>query len=96
MRIRFVRMAAILGLLGSAAWASSDGHGLYFPPAGQRIENQDRRTAEEVGMAREFAGRIEAYIREHPYAAREGRRAGPCGGMGISCMCRETFIRRLM
>jgi hypothetical protein len=37
MRMRFVRMVVLLGLSGSAVWASFDGHGLSFPLAGQKV-----------------------------------------------------------
>jgi hypothetical protein len=72
MRMRFARMVVLLGLLGSAAWGSWDGHGLYFPPAGQKMENQDRRTAGQVGIAPDVAQKINTYIKEHPYASARG------------------------
>jgi hypothetical protein len=36
------------------------------------MANQDRRRAEEVGLAPGFAEKIDAYIRRHPYTARRG------------------------
>jgi hypothetical protein len=71
--VTLVKVMVLLGLCGgSVALASSRGHGLYFPPAGQSMENQDRRTAQEVSMAPGFAEKIDAYIKDHPYAGARG------------------------
>jgi CubicO group peptidase (beta-lactamase class C family) len=46
----------------------SPGAGLYFPAAGNSLENQDRRTPQQVGLDPGFIGRINQYIAENPYA----------------------------
>jgi len=66
-----IQAAGLSGWCSPAARASSRDHGLYFPPAGQKMENQARRTAEQVGLAPGVAPKIEAYIQEHPYTARK-------------------------
>ena len=73
--IKAVLMAAAVwfGLGGGpAVRAATGGGGLYFPPPGQGMENQDRRTAEEVGMGPGFERAIDAYLAKHPYTARRG------------------------
>lgn len=72
-RIAFVLTEAVVwsGLCGSVASAASPDRGLYYPPAGQRMGNQDRRRPEEVGLAPGLAQGIDAYVREHPYAGRK-------------------------
>ncbi len=47
--------------------SSGESSGLYFPPAGKGIENQERRTPQQAGLTADLASRINQYIRENPY-----------------------------
>jgi CubicO group peptidase (beta-lactamase class C family) len=48
--------------------SGTSGGGLYFPPAGKGIENQQRRSPEQAGLEPALAGRIKQYIIENPYS----------------------------
>jgi CubicO group peptidase (beta-lactamase class C family) len=52
---------------GNLSGVSPNGD-LYFPPAGKSIENQARRTPQQVGLNPALASRINQYIWENPYA----------------------------
>jgi CubicO group peptidase (beta-lactamase class C family) len=49
---------------------SAAGGDLYFPPAGKGMENQARRSPQQVGLDPDLAGRVNRYITEHPYIQR--------------------------
>jgi arylsulfatase A len=44
--------------------------GIYFPPAGQSMKNQDRRAPNEVGMEAAVVERIKTFVAENPYTRR--------------------------
>ncbi|HUV62263.1 MAG TPA: DUF5060 domain-containing protein [Sedimentisphaerales bacterium] len=59
------------GAFGNLSGTNAGG-GLYFPAAGKSIENQQRKTPQQVGLEPAVAERINQYIIEHPYSgARE-------------------------
>jgi CubicO group peptidase (beta-lactamase class C family) len=64
-RMRIMLLGVLL--LSSTYRSLVLGGGLYFPPAGKNIENQDRKTPQEVGLNPAVAQRINEYISKNPY-----------------------------
>jgi CubicO group peptidase (beta-lactamase class C family) len=62
-----------LCLAAEAPSGKRAGNGLYFPPAGKSIENQDQKAPQEVGLDPDLVSRINRYIRENPYTQRKVR-----------------------
>jgi hypothetical protein len=63
--------AAVIVLLAApmAVGASDTANvvgGLYFPPPGQSMENQDRRRPQEVGLDAAVAERINRFVEDNP------------------------------
>jgi len=64
-----ITLVGMLFLSGYPCLIAS-GTGLYFPAAGKNIENQDRRTPQQVGLDESLADRVNRYIAGNPYTQR--------------------------
>ena len=69
---RLIIAFLVLNSISMAEAQSEPGSsGLYFPPPGQNIENQNRRGAVELGLDASVVARINQFIAENPHTRRK-------------------------
>ncbi|UCE46750.1 MAG: DUF5060 domain-containing protein, partial [Phycisphaerales bacterium] len=59
---------ALVPMLLTSSGAAVEMRGIYFPPAGQSITNQDQRRPQEVGMRPDFIARIKERMKGNRWA----------------------------
>ena len=74
--ISFNKLPCLLLFLVTATAFGAEPHdrvfdGIYFPPAGRSMKNQDRRKPKEVGFDTAVVDRINAFVAENPYTRRK-------------------------